>query len=160
MDVKGKQWRSYVIGIVLVEAVGFLSSVLSRSGLEVFWETAIQPSLTPPQWVFPVVWGILYALMGISAVRVWQAPPSKERSRGLNLFVAQLVLNFFWSLIFFNAQAYGLAFAWVIVLWILVLAMILQFRKVDMAAAWLQVSYLIWLTLAAYLAYGVWVLNA
>lgn len=154
-----KKIKPYLIGIGAVEGVGFLASFLSREGTKEFNQTAVQPALTPPQWVFPVAWGILYALMGISAVRVCQAEPSKARSSGLNLFVAQLVLNFFWTLVFFNAQAYGLASVWIVVLWLVVLAMILQFRKVDPVAAWLQVPYLLWLTFAAYLTFGVWMLN-
>ena len=151
--------KPYLFGIGAVEAVGFLASFLSREGTKRFNETAIQPALTPPQWVFPLAWGILYALMGISAVRIWQAPASKARTSGLNLFVIQLVLNFFWTLVFFNAQAFGLASAWIVVLWLVVLAMILQFRKVDPVAAWLQVPYLVWLTFATYLTFGVWSLN-
>ena len=154
-----QKWKRYGTGILLVEGVGLLSAFLSRGGTEKFQMTAIQPPLSPPGWVFPVVWTILYGLMGISAVRISLAPASEERSRGLNLFVIQLILNFFWSLIFFNAQAYGLAFVWILVLWVVVLAMILEFRKVDGGAAWLQIPYLIWLTFAAYLALGVWVLN-
>lgn len=77
----------------------------------------------------------------------------------MNLFIIQLVLNFFWSLIFFNLQAYGLAFVWLIALWIVVLLMILSFRKVDPLAAYLQIPYLVWLTFAAYLSAGVWYLN-
>ena len=86
-------------------------------------------------------------------------PPSPERSRSLNLFIAQLIVNFFWSLIFFNAQAFGFAFFWLLLLWVLVLLMILAFRQVDPLAAWLQVPYLLWLTFAAYLNLGVWILN-
>lgn len=78
----------------------------------------------------------------------------------MNLFIAQLVVNFFWSPIFFNAQAYGFAFVWLLLLWSLVLWMILTFRKVDSLAAKLQIPYLIWLTFAAYLNFGVWLLNA
>ena len=124
-----------------------------------FGETVQQPPLSPPAIVFPIVWTILYALMGISAARVSLAPQSVGRSRGLNLFITQLIVNFFWSLIFFNAQAYGLAFIWLLLLWCLVLAMILQFHKVDPLAAKLQIPYLIWLTFAAYLNFGVWYLN-
>jgi tryptophan-rich sensory protein len=87
------------------------------------------------------------------------APSSSDRSNGLNLFIAQLVVNFFWSLIFFNAQAYGFAFLWLLLLWALVLAMILTFRKVDPLAAYLQIPYLLWLSFAAYLNLGVWYLN-
>lgn len=97
--------------------------------------------------------------MGIGAARVSLVPSSPDRNRGLNLFLIQLVVNFFWSLIFFNAQAYGFAFLWLILLWVLVLRMILTFRKTDSLAAWLQIPYLLWLTFAAYLNSGIWYLN-
>ena len=139
--------------------MGALSGWLTREGTQLFSETVVKPPLTPPSLVFPIVWGILYALMGIGAARVSLTEPSEDRSRGLNLFVAQLIVNFFWSLIFFNAQAYGFAFFWLLLLWGLVLWMTLTFRKVDPIAAWLQVPYLLWLTFAAYLNIGVWRLN-
>jgi len=101
----------------------------------------------------------LYALMGISAARIWLSKDSTAKSKGLNLYVAQLIVNFFWSLIFFNAQAFGFAFFWLLLLWALVLLMILQFNKVDKKAALLQIPYLIWLTFAAYLSFGVWIMN-
>ena len=154
-----QNWKTFAFWIVLAEAVGGLSAWLSRDGMKLYSETVVQPPLSPPMWLFPLVWGILYLLMGYSAARIYLAPPSKERSRGLNLFVVQLIVNFFWSLIFFNAQAFGLAFGWLILLWVLVLLMILTFRKVDPVAAWLQVPYLLWLTFAAYLSAGVWYLN-
>lgn len=124
-----------------------------------FGEAVLQPPLSPPAIVFPIVWTILYALMGISAARISLAPPSASRSSGLNLFITQLIVNFFWSLIFFNTGAYGFALLWLLLLWVLVLWMILTFRKIDPLAAWLQVPYLLWLTFAAYLNYGVWMLN-
>ena len=154
-----QNWKTYAFWIGLAEAVGALSGFLSREGTKVFSETVTQPPLSPPMILFPIVWGILYALMGISAARISLSPPSRERNRGLNLFIAQLVVNFFWSLIFFNAQAFGFAFLWLLLLWVLVLWMILTFRKIDPLAAWLQVPYLLWLTFAAYLNLGVWYLN-
>ena len=154
-----KKWKPYIISIGIAIAVGTLSGLLSMGGMEAYAESVTKPALTPPAWLFPVVWTILYTLMGISAARVWLMPDSPERSRGLNLYVAQLVVNFFWSLIFFNAQAFGLAVLWLILLWVLVLLMILQFYKVDRFAALLQIPYLIWLTFALYLNIGVWVLN-
>lgn len=154
-----KTWKPYVWGILLVEAVGALSGWLSRDGMKLYTETVTQPPLSPPPILFPIVWGILYALMGISAARIYLSPPSPARSRGLNLFVLQLVLNFFWSLIFFNTQAFLLAFFWLLLLWLLVLGMILVFRKIDPLAGWLQIPYLLWLTFAAYLNLSVWYLN-
>lgn len=77
--------------------------------------------------------------MGIGAARIYLAPASDARSRSLLLFLVQLVFNFFWSIIFFNLQAFGFAFLWLIALWVLILLMILSFRKVDKPAAWLQI---------------------
>ena len=154
-----KNWKPYVFWIGLSEAIGFLSGWLSRAGTADFGQTAIQPPLSPPAWVFPAVWAILYGFMGISAARITLTAPSQARSRGLNLFVTQLVVNFFWSLIFFNARAYGFAVLWLLLLWGLVLWMILTFYKSDPPAAYLQIPYLIWLTFAAYLNIGVWLLN-
>ena len=152
-------WKQYAFWIGLSESAGLVSGFLTRTGTEIYSEMLQKPPLSPPGWVFGVVWTILYALMGISAARVWAAPPTLARSRGLNLFIAQLIINFFWSPIFFNAQAYGLALVWILLLCVLVFLMILQFRKADKAAAWIQLPYLLWLTFAAYLNYGVWQLN-
>lgn len=154
-----RTWKVYAIWIAIAEGIGFLSGWLSRDGMERYSQSVVQPPLAPPMWLFPVVWVILYALMGIGAARVWQAPESQLRRRGLNIFVAQLVVNFFWSLIFFNLQAFGFAFIWLLLLWFLVLWMIVTFHQVDPLAAWLQVPYLIWLTFAAYLNFAVWMLN-
>ena len=157
--MKYANWKVYTLWIGLAEAAGLLSGLLSRGGMENFSQTVAQPPLSPPGWLFPVVWTILYGLMGISAARIWLSPPSDNRSRGLNLFLAQLIVNFFWSPIFFNTGAYGFALLWLLLLWVLVVLMILSFRKVDKTAALLQIPYLIWLTFAAYLNWGVWQLN-
>ena len=145
--------------ILLAEAVGALSGWLTREGTQINAQTIVKPPLSPPGWVFPVVWAILYALMGIGAAKVYQAPASKTRSMGLNLFITQLVVNFFWSPIFFNLQDFGFSLLWLLLLWGLVLWMILAFRKVKPLAAKLQIPYLLWLTFAAYLIFGVWCLN-
>ena len=97
--------------------------------------------------------------MGISAARIYSASAADTGKRGLNLYIIQLVVNFFWSLIFFNTGAYGFAFLWLLLLWVLVLLMILEFRKIDPIAAALQIPYLLWLTFAAYLNFAVWQLN-
>ena len=154
-----RNWKPYFFWILLSEAVGALSGWLTMDAMQLYGQTVIQPSLAPPGWVFPAVWTLLYALMGIGAARIYLAPPSTARSLGLNFFIAQLVVNFFWSPIFFNLRAFGLAFFWLLLLWGLVLWMILAFRKVDQLAAKLQIPYLIWLTFAAYLNLGVWYLN-
>ena len=149
----------YLPWILAAEAVGILSGLLSRQGMQLYEQMTQKPPLTPPGIVFGLVWTVLYALMGVGAARVGAVPESRHRSRGLNLFVVQLVFNFFWSLIFFNARAYGFALVWLLVLWVLILLMTLSFAKVDKTAALLQIPYLLWVSFAAYLNYGVWQLN-
>ena len=155
-----KQRKPIILSILVAEAVGALSGFLTREGMKLFTDAVAQPPLSPPPILFPIVWTILYALMGYGSARIWLSTPSPDRSRALNLYAIQLVVNFFWSLIFFNAQAFGFAFFWLLLLWGLVLPMILAFDKIDPLSAKLQVPYLIWLTFAAYLNLGVWYLNA
>lgn len=154
-----QNWKKYAIWILSAEAVGALSGFLSRKGMKLYSSVIKQPPLSPPMIIFPIVWGILFALMGFGAARVSLTPPTASRSKALNIYIAQLIVNFFWSLIFFNAQAFGFAFFWLLLLCALVILMILLFRKVDPLAAWLQIPYLLWLIFAAYLNAGVWYLN-
>lgn len=157
-EMKKAKWKSYVGFLAITEAVGGLAGFLTRKGVKAF-KSVPKSSLTPPDTVFPIVWSALFALMGIGAARVYQAPPSTERTRSLILFFLQLAVNFGWSLLFFNLQAFGFAFLWLILLWILILLMILSFRKVDKAAAWLQIPYLLWVGFAGYLNCITWLLN-
>ena len=157
--MKTKTWKPYALGILLTESIGALSGWLSKDGIKIFSASISQPPLSPPAFLFPIVWGILYALMGIGAARIYLSPQSTERSMALNVYITQLIVNFFWSLIFFNAQAYLFAFFWLLILLFLVLWMILLFHKVNPLAAKLQIPYLLWLSFAAYLNLGVWYLN-
>lgn len=156
MDMK---WKTYAFWIGLSEAAGLLSGYLSREATQLYSEFIQKPPLSPPAILFPIVWSVLYALMGIGMARVRLEEPSYQRSRGTGLFLLQLGFNFFWSLIFFNAQAFGFALVWLLVLWGLVFLMIRSFYRVDPLAAYLQIPYLFWLTFAAYLNAGVWLLN-
>ena len=153
------KWKTYTFWIILTEAVGALSGYLSRESTELYAEFITKPPLSPPGIVFPIVWTVLYALMGIGIARIRLAEDSPARRRSTALYLLQLGFNFLWSLIFFNIQAFGFALLWLLALWLLVFSMIRAFRKVDPLAAWLQIPYLIWLTFAAYLNAGVWLLN-
>ncbi len=152
-------WKTYLFWILGVEAVGALSGFLSRDGVELYNEVIRQPPLSPPAIVFPIVWTILFLLMGVSAARIYALPASPQRTRALQIFAAQLGFNFFWSIIFFNLQTFGFAFLWLLVLWGLILWMIVAFRKLDPVAGWLQLPYLLWVAFAGYLNFGVWLLN-
>lgn len=157
--MKTHRWKPYAFWIVFTEAVGGLSGWLTRNGTEIYKAAIEKPPLSPPGIVFPIVWVLLFALMGIGAARVYMAPASAARSRSLRLFLVQLIFNFFWSILFFNLQSFGFALLWLIALWALILWMTLSFRKLDAPAAALQVPYLLWAAFAAYLNLGVWLLN-
>ena len=101
----------------------------------------------------------MFALMGIGAARIYLSTASNARSRALGIFLLQLAFNFFWSIIFFNIQNFGLALLWLMVLWALIIWMIRSFHTIDPLSAWLQIPYLLWVTFAAYLNFGVWRLN-
>ena len=153
------KWKTYAFWILLAEAVGGLSGWLTRNEMKLYELTVRKPPLSPPAAVFPIVWSILYALMGFGAARVSLTPPSRTKSRAFTLFLLQLAVNFVWSLIFFRLRSYPLAFVWLMLLWALVLWMMLTFRQVDRPAAAAQIPYLLWLTFAACLNFGVWALN-
>ena len=151
--------KSYVLWVLFTEAVGALSGLLTRKGTKLYSTSFAKPPLSPPAVLFPIVWVILFALMGISVARIYNTPASSNRSDSLRLFFAQLAVNFFWSIIFFNLQAPVFALLWLILLWFLILRMIAAFRPVDRLAALLQIPYLLWVTFAVYLNLGIVLLN-
>ena len=148
-------WKQYALWIGLTEVVGLVSALLSRDGMQLYETAVTQPPLVPPMWLFPVVWTILYALMGVSAARISVRPVTAITACGQKLFFTQLIFNFFWSIIYFNLQAYWAAFWWLLILWCLVLVMIFCYGEEDRTAAWLQMPYLAWLTFAGYLNFCV-----
>ena len=152
-------WKAYALWIGLSETVGAVSGALSKECIKSFQDTARQPPLSPPGFLFPIVWTILYALMGLGAEMISMEAPSKTRSRGLNLFIIQLAMNFLWTPVFFCLKAYGFAFFWLLGLLAIVTAMTLEFWKLNPTAAKLQIPYILWLCFAAYLNFGVWMLS-
>ena len=157
--MKKRNWKLYAFWIIFTEAVGGLSGWLTREGTELYRTAIIKPPLSPPGIVFPIVWSILFALMGVGAARIYLSPASNTRSRALGIFLLQLAFNFFWSIIFFNLQNFGLALLWLVALWVLILWMLKSFHAIDPLSTWLQIPYLLWVTFAAYLNFGVWRLN-
>lgn len=158
MNVDKRNVKTYAIAVAIPEAVGALAGFLTRNGVQQI-RNMEQSALTPPAIVFPIVWTVLYALMGISLARVWMAPESPQRSRGLSIFLFQLIFNFFWSIFFFNMGAFGFSLLWILVLWALIGWMILTFFRVDRLAALLQIPYFLWVTFATYLNYVIWMRN-
>lgn len=147
------------IFIAIPLLVGVLSAFLTMNSMEVF-ANVDKPPFSPPAWLFPVVWTILYTLMGVSSYLVWNSTSDKEEIAGaLRIYAYQLIVNFLWPTFFFNLEWYLFSFFWLILLWILVLTMILKFKEISKIAAYLNIPYLIWLTIAAYLNLTIWMLN-
>ena len=157
--MKRKRVLSYVFWIAVTEAVGALAAWLTQDGMELFKTQIEKPPLSPPAIVFPIVWAILYALMGIGMARVYLSAKSEERADAIQVYLLQLAINFTWSIFFFHLRTFGGALAVLFLLLGLIIWMILRFRRVDLPAARLQIPYLIWVSFAAYLNAGVWVLN-
>lgn len=155
-----KKIKPYVISILIALAVGGLSSLLTKGNMDVY-NHINKPPLAPPMIVFPIVWGILFVLMGISSAIVYKKGAELGESTGeaLRVYALQLIVNFFWSIIFFNMQAYFFAFIWLLVLLALIIIMIVKFAKFSPAAAWLQVPYALWVTFAGYLTLMIYLLN-
>ena len=153
-----KHWV-YLLFCLGTLGAGMGTGLFLREGMRRY-EQLNQPPLSPPGVAFPIVWTILYLLMGISAARVWLAPgPLAARKKGLRLWFAQLAVNLGWSFLFFGGGVYLAAFLWLVLLWVLILLMIRAFWQVDCPAAWLQLPYLGWVAFAGYLNAGVWFLN-
>ena len=124
------------------------------------WYHSLQkPTFQPPGWVFGPVWTTLYLLMGISLFLIWKSAPTRERTIALAVFGIQLTLNFFWSLIFFQWKQLGLAVVEILILWVMILVMIITFRKISSVAAYLQLPYLAWVTFATLLTTTLFFLN-
>lgn len=139
--------------------VGVVSAFLTRGGMEMF-ETIVKPPLSPPNWLFPVVWTILYILMGISSYLILTSGAEQEKiEKAISIYGYQLVVNFLWPTFFFNLQWYLFSFFWLLLLWLLVFQMIRKFAEIDKRAALLNLPYLIWITFAGYLNLGIWWLN-
>ncbi len=154
-----KRILPYILSVALALAVGGLSALLG--GGSSIYEQINRPLLSPPGWLFPVVWTVLYVLMGISAALVYEKrleDPEAAR-RGLFYYGVSLLLNFAFSPIFFHLQAFLLAFFVVIALFIFVLLTVENYKKVSKTAAYLQIPYLIWLGFAAYLSASIALIN-
>lgn len=150
--------KVYGLFILITEAVGTVAGLLTTLGMEKY-SAVEKPALTPPEIVFPIVWTILYALMAVSAARVWLTEESEEKDKGLKLYVVQLGMNFLWSILFFNFQAYGFSFFWLLGLLSVIVLMTLTFYKSDRIAAYLQIPYILWVSFAGYLNFMVWLFN-
>ena len=154
-----KNLKSLIASILLPLAIGTTAALFTNSAMQDY-AVLNQPILAPPGWLFPVVWTILYILMGISAYLIKTSDSNpKDIADALTLYYYQLIVNFLWPIFFFDFQWYFFSFIWLLLLWVLIILMIRSFDRISKTAAYLNLPYLLWVTFATYLNFAVWWLN-
>lgn len=152
--------KTYFLSVVIALAVGGLSALVTSGNMDLY-SSITPPPLAPPSILFPIVWTILYTLMGIGSAMIFLENDNKPKKVRSALFVYgfNLFLNFFWSIIFFNMQAFLFSFVWLVILWVTILIMIIKFYQINPVAGLLQIPYLLWVTFAGYLNLAIYILN-
>lgn len=154
-----KKTKQFLICLAIPLLVGGLSALITRGSMETF-ETINKPALSPPGWFFPVVWTILFILMGIASYLVLvSGKPQMEINRALVIYGIQLIFNFFWSIFFFNFSLYLFSFIWLVLLWMLILTTTVLFYRISKSAGYLMIPYILWVTFAGYLNFQIYLLN-
>ncbi len=150
----------FIIAVVVSELAGIIGSVATVPAIEGWYAGIVKPAFNPPSWVFGPVWTTLFALMGIAAFLVWKRGLDRRDVKiALSIFIAQLVLNTLWSIIFFGLQSPGGAMIEIILLWFAILATIITFAKISKSASWLLLPYIAWVSFAGFLNFTIWRLN-
>ncbi len=158
--VKKISFLKFFISILICEFAGIIGSLFTAQSIPAWYALLAKPKLTPPSWVFAPVWTTLYILMGIAAFLIWtNGLKRRDVKIALGVFAVQLMLNTFWSIIFFGLHSPFGAFIEIIFLWLAILATIITFSKISKPAAWLLAPYILWVSFAAYLNYSIWQLQ-
>lgn len=148
-----------LLSILIAEGTGALSGFLSMN-IDKAYQAFNKPLFSPPNYVFPIVWTILFFLMSVAAYRIWLKGKSDvDIKKALTLYRIQLILNFFWPIIFFRFNLMGLAFFELLLLLVFILLTTFEFYKHDKTAAYLLIPYIIWVSFAAVLNYTIWMIN-
>lgn len=151
--------KSLVISIAIPLAVGGLAAFITMGSMQDF-EALNKPPLSPPGWLFPIVWTLLYILMGVGSYLVLESKsPTADKKRALKLYFLQLGFNFFWSIIFFTLGAYELAFLWLVILFVLIFSTAKRFWRINPLAGMLMIPYALWVSFAGYLNLAISRLN-
>lgn len=148
--------KSLIVNILIPNIIGFLSSIIGKVSTE--FDKFQKPTWTPPGIVFPIVWTILYILMGISSYLIYESN-SVDKDDALKVYGINIIINGLWSILFFRLKLFFISFLTIIVLIILTIIMIYKYYKINKVAGLLQIPYLIWLCVALALSYSVYTLN-
>ena len=160
----GKIW-CIALSIAVPLGGGIIISLFTRDAMTKF-NTFNQPPLAPPAWLFPVAWTILYTLMGLSSYFIWtkgylsnKKETKKTAKIALILYGVQLLFNFAWTPLFFTLDWFWVPFVWLLIMWAIIIALMVETYKISKPAFWMLLPYLLWCTFAAYLNCGIAILN-
>ncbi len=153
-----KETKNLIIALVIPLLAGGLSALFT-GGMDAFNDLE-KPALSPPAWVFPAAWTVLYLLMGWASYLVFVGKaPLYKKNNALGIYALQLFFNFMWSIIFFRWEMYLFAFIWLLAMWVLIIITTVRFYKISEKAGYLMIPYFLWVTFAAYLNLGIYLLN-
>jgi translocator protein len=152
-------WFKLIVSLVMCQLAGFIGSLFTVSSIPTWYATLNKPAFNPPSWIFAPVWTSLYILMGISFYLIWVKKENPKHGFLVSLFLLQLVLNSFWSIIFFGLKSPLYAFVEIIFLWLTILFCVIYFYRVSKTASILLIPYLLWVSFAAILNFEIFMLN-
>jgi tryptophan-rich sensory protein len=155
MKRRGFNLKVFIICLLIVFLiVGGIGSIFTASNTNTVWYSSIKPSITPPNWVFPIAWNVLFLLISFSLYSAWMNSKSKQqRNKIAIVFGINFILNILWSVLFFGLKQTQIAFIEIILFWVSILAMILVAKDISRKSSWLLVPYLVWVTFASVLNY-------
>lgn len=158
--MKLKSFLEIVGSILVCQTAGFIGAFFTASNVPTWYTTIKKPVFNPPNWIFGPVWITLYCLMGIALYLIWvKRGEHPQANFGVYLFLAHLVLNALWSVIFFGMHKICWAFVEIIILWAMILVLMLLFSKIDKRATYLLIPYFLWVSFASVLNYSICMLN-
>ncbi len=160
MNEKASQFIALIICLLLPQLAGGLGAIATAESVNTWYAEINKPFFTPPGFVFPIVWPLLYFMMGLASWFIWKQRNSHPLGRrALWIYGIHLVLNTLWSFLFFGLQNPGLAFAEIILLWLVIVVTMLYFFKIRRLAGYLFVPYLAWVSFATVLNGTIWLMN-
>lgn len=152
--------KKLLISLILTQSAGIVGSLFTAPAISNWYSNLEKPSFSPPNWVFGPVWILLYFLMGISIYLIWlNIKKNKKAKIAFWLFWIHLIFNSTWSIVFFGLQNPGLAFINILIIWVLIIALIIKFFKINKWASYLLIPYFLWVSFASILNYFIWYLN-
>ena len=147
-------WKIVVFSFLIVFAVAFIGSLFTSSNTDTEWYNSIKPEITPPNWVFPIVWNILFILIALSLYFAWINSQTKKDKRNIIMaFGINFILNIFWSILYFGLKNPFLAFIEIFFLWVSIVLMTYVVFNINRKAGYLLIPYLLWVSFAVVLNY-------